>query len=221
MVDWLKSLPKPVGLMACNDYRGRQVIEACKTAGILVPEEVAVLGVDNDEVICNLANPPLSSIQLNVRRAGYEAAELLDKLMSDKEVTSQKIDVLPTHVITRQSTDIMAISDREVASALRFIRKHSREPIQVSDVARAVALTSRSLQRKFRSVLNRSVHNEISYARMERISQLLIETHLPISLIASEFGFSDVAHMARSFRKIKGTTPLAFRKKYGPKVNLR
>ena len=220
VVNWLGSLPKPVGIMASNDDRARQVIDACKAADLLVPEEIAVLGVGNDELVCSMANPALSSINTEARNAGFEVAELLDKLMSKGAMANTEIIVMPTHVVTRQSTDIMAISDREVATALRFIRDHGREPIQVADVAKAVALTSHTLQRRFRSVLNRSIHDEISHVRMEYISRLLTETDLPISQIASDVGCSSVGHLARSFSRIKKMTPLAYRKKYGPNVSV-
>ena len=217
MADWLKSLPKPIGLMATNDYRARQVLDACEAAEILVPEGVAVLGVDNDEVACNLARPPLSSVNLNLRKTGYETAELLDKMMSEKQTEYQHITIMPTHVVTRESTDIMAISDPEVAEAVRFIRDNHGKLIQVADVARAVDVTIRSLQRRFRLALDRSVFDVISSSRMEYISRLLVETDWPISRIALDVGFSDVAHFVRRFRSVKAMTPLAYRKKFGPR----
>ena len=215
MGDWLKSLPKPIGLMATNDYRARQVLDACEAAEILVPEGVAVLGVDNDEIVCNLARPPLSSVNLNLRKTGYEMAELLDRMMSEKQMPYQHITIMPTHVVTRESTDIMAISDLKVADAVRFIRDNHGKSIQVADVARAVAMTTCSLDRRFRSVLGRSVFKEISSARLEYLCVLLLETDWRISRIAAEAGFSDTAHMIRRFREVKGMTPLAYRNKYG------
>ena len=218
IADWLKSLPKPVGLMACNDDRGREVIEACRIAGLHVPEEIAVLGVDNDELVCKLSNPPLSSIALNFEKAGYDAAELLDKLMSGKEkMTGVKIVVRPTRSVTRQSTDILAIEDREVAGAMRFIRQHCKEPIQVSDVVSAVAVSRRNLYQRFRRILGRSIHQEIRRARVEQVAQMLVETHLSVSQIGLALGYPRTAHIARQFRKEKGMSLLEYRKAYGYK----
>jgi LacI family transcriptional regulator len=217
IANWLKSLPKPVGLMACNDDRGQYIIDACKIAGVDVPNEVAVIGVDNDDLICDLSDPPLSSIAINAKRGGYEAAELLDKLMAGKKVANQTIVVRPTHIVTRQSTDILAIEDREIALAMRFIRRHSKEMIQVDDVARAVSMSRRTLERRFRKAFGRSVHKELKRARTNQIVQMLVETNLPVSAITSILGYPSATHIARYFRKEKGFGLLAYRKKYGGK----
>jgi LacI family transcriptional regulator len=217
MVDWLKSLPKPIGLMACNDDRGRHVSEACKVAGVHVPEQVAIVSVDNDELVCELSDPPLSSVALNVERGGYEAAELLDKLMSGERVAHKDIIVEPTHVATRQSTDIMAIEDSEVVNALHFIRQHISEPIQVGDVLRAVTLSRRALQKRFRSILNRSIHDEIIRVRTEQVAIMLTETNLAISQIAADFGYAGIEKLSRHFQREKGLTPLQYRKRFGKK----
>lgn len=217
MVEWLKSLPKPIGLTACNDDRGRHVSEACKVAGLAVPEQVAIVGVDNDELVCELSDPPLSSVALNVERGGYEAAELLDKLMTRRRAARKNIIVEPTHVATRQSTDFMAMEDGDVANALRFIRQHAKEPIQVGDVLRSVTLSRRALQKRFRSVLNRSVHDEIRRARNEQVAIMLTETNSPISQIARHFGYTGSEKLTRYFQREKGLTPLQYRKKFGRK----
>jgi LacI family transcriptional regulator len=216
MADWLKSLPKPVGLMTCCDDCSLHIIEACKIAELNVPEQVAVIGVDNDEWVCKLSNPPLSSIALNFERGGYNAAELLDKLMKGKEkMKNQFIMVEPMHPVLRQSTDILAIEDTEVVNAVRYIRQHVKEPIQVSDVTRVTSLSRRSLERRFRAILGRSIHDEIRRVRAEQIVRMLIDTNLPVSRIALELGFPGVEHIARLFRKEKAMTPLAYRKQYG------
>jgi len=218
LVDWLKSLPKPIGLMACNDDRGHYVLEACQVAGLRVPDDVAVISVDNDELICDLTAPPLTSIALNHEKAGYRAAQLLDKMMAGKEVDSKSIISLEaSHVVARQSTDVLAIEDREVAEAVRFIHGHSNEAIQVSDVADSVTVSRRVLERRFREVLNRSVHDEIRRARVERASRMLVETDLTVSQIALHLGYPSDKHIARQFRKEKGTTPLRYRRKFGRK----
>ena len=215
MADWLKSLTKPVALMACNDDRGRQVLEACKIADLHVPEEVAILGVDNDEMVCDLSNPRLSSIALNLERSGYEAAELLDKLMTGKKkMANQKIIAQPTHVVTRQSTNILAIEDSDVAQAVRVIRQHSKEMLQVGDVARMVGISRRGLERRFRMALKRSVFNEIKRVRAEQVARMLVETNQSIGQIALALNYPGIEHISRFFRKEKGMSPLAYRKKY-------
>ncbi len=216
VADWLKSLPKPVGLMVCNDDRGRQVIETCNAAHIAVPEEIAVIGVDNDRLVCELSNPPLSSIALNVERAGYDAAELLDKMMAGpKKETTCTITVSPTHTVTRQSTDILTIDDPLVSAALSFIRRNAKKDIQISDVVDAVATSRRTLQQRFRKLLRRSLHDEIMRARVELVAQLLIETNVSVSEIAARLNYTSPEHISRSFYRIKGLTPLTYRKKYG------
>jgi LacI family transcriptional regulator len=218
VADWLKSLPKPVGLMVCNDDRGRQVIETCNAARLSVPDQIAVIGVDNDRLVCELSNPPLSSIALNVERAGYEAAQLLDKMMAGpKKKTTHTITVSPTHTVTRQSTDILAIDDPLVSAALRFIRQNARNDIQVIDVAEAVSTSRRSLQQRFRKLLYRSLHEEIIRVRVELVAQLLVETNLSVSNIGARLNYASPEHISRSFKRIKGLTPLAYRKKYGSK----
>ena len=215
MAEWLKSLPKPVGLMACNDDRARDVTEVCKIAGLHVPEEVAVIGVDNDELVCNLSSPPLSSIVLNFERAGYEAAELLDKLMAGKKRLSKSIMVSPTHTITRQSTDILAIEDIEVAGAIRYIRQNANMAIQVDDVVNVVTVSRRGLERRFRKVLNRSVLDEIRRVRIELVAKMLVETNFSVSQIALKLGYSGAENIARYFRQEKGISPVVYREKYG------
>jgi LacI family transcriptional regulator len=214
---WLESLPKPVGIMTCCDYRGQQVMEACKLARIHVPEEAAVLGVDNDEVICNLFLPPLSSIDINFEKAGYEAAELLERLMAGEKMNSQKIIALPRQIVTRQSTDILAMEDAEVAKAVRYIRQHSGEMIQVPDVVEATTLSRRCLLDRFRMVLGRSIHEEITRLRIDKISRLLLETNLSVSQIAVHLGYTGDDHLARYFKKETGMTPLIFRKRFNTK----
>ncbi len=217
MAEWLKSLRTPTGIMACNDDRGRQVIEACKIAGLHVPEEVAVIGVDNDDLVCSLSHPPLSSIVLNFERSGYEAAELLDKLMAGKKPDNQTIVIQPTHIITRQSTDVLAIEDNEVARAVRFIRQHAKDAIPVDDVVRVAAVSRRGLERRFRRVLNRSVLDEIRRVHIELVTRMLIETNLSVTQIALALGYTSVAHIGRYFRREKGMSLLEYRKRFGQK----
>ena len=217
VAEWLRSLPRPIGLMACNDECGQNVIEACKQAGFRVPEEVAVIGVDNDELVCDLSDPPLSSVALNTERAGYEAAELLDKLMHGEEMNDQVIIDQATHIATRQSTDMLSIGDHDVAKAVNYIRRHARQTIRVSDVVAATTTSRRGLQQRFRKVLGRSVHDEIRRVRIQQVMQMLVETNLPVSRIARMLGYTGFEHISRYFRQEMSMSPLTYRKKFGGK----
>jgi LacI family transcriptional regulator len=216
---WLVSLPKPIAVMAGNDDRSQDILAACKIADIKVPSEVAILGVDNDELICGLSYPQLSSIALSTQRAGYEAAKVLGKLMEGQKIekNEQQVSVSPLHVVTRQSTDIMAIEDKQVAEAVNFIRNHSKEIIQVGDVAEAVGLSRRALEQRFGKVLAHSVHEEIKYARVNQMAKMLIGTNLSISQIAWSLGFPYTNNISRYFKQQKGMSPLEYRRKYAPK----
>jgi len=217
---WLKSLPKPLALMACNDDRALDVLAACKIAQFKVPEDVAILGVDNDELICNFSYPQLSSIVLGTERAGYESAKLLDKLMKKQKIAKneQAVTTLPLNVVTRQSTDTTVIEDKKVAKAVSFIRSHFREMIQVGDVAKAVGLSRRALEQHFRKALAHSVHDEIKYTRVNQMANLLIDTNLPISQIAKLLGYPRaINNISHYFKQQKGMSPSDYRRKFGLK----
>jgi LacI family transcriptional regulator len=214
MARWLQSLPKPVGLMACNDDRARQVAEASRIAGISVPNELGIIGADNDEVVCGLSDPALSSVAINFDAAGYKAAAALDALMHSKPA-QERIVVRATHVVVRRSTDVVAVEDEGVAKALRFIRTNSRKgDINVGEVARAAGLSRRLLEKRFRTELGCSVLTEIRRVRTDKIAQLLVETQMPVYEIAESLGFSDIQHFARYFRAARQMSPLAYRKKF-------
>lgn len=217
MASWLESLPKPIGVMACVDDRSQHVLQACKMAALDVPTEIAILGVDNDELVCQLANPQLSSIALAAERAGYEAAELLDRLMAGEEMSGRIVLTSPTHVVRRQSTDVMAMEDRMVAKAIHYIHSHASEPIQVADVVAAVPISRRALQKRFQTTMGRTILDEIRHTRVELVAKMLTDTNLPIAQIALACGYPGIDHIARSFRMIKRMSPLAYRKQYGQK----
>ncbi|MGH7976596.1 MAG: substrate-binding domain-containing protein [Limisphaerales bacterium] len=218
MAAWLQSLPKPVGLMACNDDCGQQVIEACRLANLTVPDSVGVLGADNDEVVCGLSDPPMSSVSINFERAGYEAALVLFRLLRGKWQVPLKIAVPATHVVARRSTDFMAVTDPHVSKALQFIRDHARENMMVLDISRAAGLSRRALEIKFRREIGCSIHEYVRRVRTDQIIRLLVETDLPVGQIAESLGFSDVQHFARYFRAGKQMSPLAYRRAYGKRA---
>ncbi|MHC4123590.1 MAG: DNA-binding transcriptional regulator [Planctomycetota bacterium] len=219
LINWLKNLPKPIGLMACNDDHGRHIVDACRIADIKVPEEVAILGVDNDELICGLSTPQLSSIAMNTEKAGYEGAQILDKLMSNHGIYNGNLIVHPTYTITRQSTDTLAVEDQYVAAALRFICNNAKKAIQVSDVAEAVTISRRNLESRFRKVLNRSILNEIKRLRINLISKMLTDTDMTVSQIAKTLNFCDAENVSRYFKHEKKMSPQEYRKKHCIKTN--
>lgn len=215
LADWLAKLPLPVGIMAGNDDCGVQVAEACKLAGIAVPDAAGIVGVDNDEVVCGLADPPMTSVAVNFERAGYEAARALEMLMRKSGKAPATITVLATHLVARRSTSVMAVDDASVARALSFIRKQAGRSFSVNAVAKSAGLSRRALERRFRLKTGRSILQAIRRARTDEIARLLLETHRPVGEIAHLLGFEDAQHFARYFRSVKKMSPQAFRKNYG------
>jgi LacI family transcriptional regulator len=215
---WVRNLARPVGLMACNDDRARQVSEACKVAGLRIPEEVAIIGVDNDEFVCDFSDPPLSSVQLDFQRTGFEAANVLQLMMCGQKVERMTIRVDPTRVVVRRSTDFVAVDDPAVGKALRFIRQNPSRPVRVDEVARTAALSRRVLEKRFRDLVGRSVMQEIRRVRTSQMARLLVETDLSIQEIGAEMGFSENKHFARYFRGAHGISPAAYRLKYGHRL---
>ena len=211
LAEWLRSLPKPVGLMASNDSRARHVLEACTRAGIRVPEEVAVIGVDDDEMMCELANPPLTSVAQGTHRLGYEAASLLDRMMQGKKVGTERV-IGPVGVTIRQSTDVIAIEDDLVSTAVAFCREAACNAIQVDDVARHCGVSRSLLEKRFKSALGHTVYEEISRIQINKACELLIHTAMPIKRIAGLSGFSTVQYMYHKFSRIKGMSPGEYRK---------
>ena len=212
LADWLVSLEKPVGLMACNDARARHVLEACRMVDLRVPEDVAVIGVDNDEMICELTRPPLSSVDQGARRLGYRAAALLDRLMAGGKSRERRYLVEPMGVVTRRSTDSLAIDDQDVADAVRFIRAHACEGIQAADVVRAAAVSRSTLEVRFKTLMGRTMHDEIHRVRMDRAKQLIAATELPLKQVAVEAGFRSVQYLTVLFRRDLGQTPAEYRR---------
>ena len=214
IADWLAELPKPIAVFACYDNRGQQVLEACRRKGLAVPEEVAVLGVDNDEVLCGLSPPPLSSVSLNPRRTGWEAAALLSLMMKGEKLEATAHLIPPVGIVNRQSSDILAVADPKIASALRFIREHACEGIGVSDVLRHCPMARRALETRFRKLLGRTPHQEILRVQVNRVKELLVGTELPVWEIAERTGF-DPEYLSVVFKQVAGIAPSEYRKKYG------
>ncbi|WP_145262769.1 DNA-binding transcriptional regulator [Planctomycetes bacterium Pan216] len=209
---WIERLPKPIGVMACYDIRAQQLLDVCRESNIAVPEEVAVIGVDDDQLLCDLCSPSLSSVIPDALGTGYEAARLLDRLMSAEEVEPDAHLVAPLGVATRRSTDILAIDDPDIAKALRYIREHACDGINVNDLTRVLPLSRRVLESRFQQLLGRTPHETIVEQRIDRVRQLLRETELPLAVIAERSGFRHVEYMSTLFRRRVGVPPSHFRR---------
>jgi LacI family transcriptional regulator len=212
LAKWLKSLPKPLGLMACNDVRGQQILNACQWIGASVPEEVAVVGVDNEQVLCELCNPPLSSVVPNPKRIGYEAAELLGHLMEGQIAAPLERLIEPLGIVTRQSTDTLCIDDPDVAAAVRFIRERACLGIRVEQIVEHVAVSRSLLERRFRKYLGRSPQEEIRLMQLKRVKELLEETDLSLDAIAQLAGYEHSEYMSVVFKRMTGQTPGNYRR---------
>jgi LacI family transcriptional regulator len=214
IVRWLEALPQPLALMTCNDVRGLHVLDACARLGALVPEQVAVLGVDNEEILCELCTPPLSSVEPAPERIGYEAAELLDCLMTGSSPRSKHISVEPMRVVERRSTQALAIEDRVVAAAMRFIREQAVFGCSVSDVLKPLRVSRSLLERRFRQHLKRSPQAEIRAVQLGRVRQLLTETDFTLEHIAELSGFEHPEYMSVVFKRTCGLTPGQYRRQH-------
>ena len=215
---WVKSLDKPVGILAYYDGRGRELLEACRFEGLRVPEQVAIIGVDNDEFMCDLATPSLSSVETGCRHFGYQAAALLEQLMSGQTVANEPRLVAPDAVIARGSTDVLGFGDAEVAEAVRFIRQHACEPISVNEVLEQTGMSTSKAHRKFKAALGRSVHEEIQRVQMDRVKTLLGGTNQSIKQIAYAAGFDNTKYLSKLFHKLVGLTPTEFRRLHSSPV---
>lgn len=212
LVDWLKQLPKPVAILVSCDILACYLINTAREAGLAIPEDIAILGVDNDEAVCTICDPPLSSISFNLNKAGYDAAALLDAIISGRDILSgQCIRMQPAEVKSRGSTDIFAVEDPDMVQALKFIHDNRTLAMQVDDIARHLCISKRSLQMKFRKTLGRSIHDEIVHAHYDIARALLIDTDLPLDTIAARAGFNSTTNMRRAFKELTGQLPHLWR----------
>ena len=212
VADWLASLEKPCAVFASNDQLGFWVLDAARRAGISAPEEIAVIGAENDKTLCETAWPPLSSVQLRGQSVGYAAAHMLDEWMQRKTPPPAVTLLPPGDIIVRQSSDIVAVEDARIARALQFIRERAIADIGVGDVAREVALSRSALERRMKVLIGRSPGEEITRIRFSHVERLLTQTDLTLDAIAERAGFKHPQYMAEAFHKRTGMTPGAFRK---------
>jgi LacI family transcriptional regulator len=213
----METLPKPIGMLCANDDRASSILGTCHALGYGVPEDVSVVGVDDDEYVCELENPPLSSVRMASEQAGYEAAGLLDRLITgEARMSGQRIMAHATGVTERQSTNLLMVRNADVRKALRYIRENAGRPIRVSEIVKVTDLSHRSLNDQFHSELGYSIGQQMTRARIAYISRLLTETRMRIHEIASMVGYEDDHHFSRYFKRATGLTPQAYRRKNAP-----
>lgn len=203
-----------VGILATEDPVGRTVIEACIDAGLRVPEDVSVLGVNNGRFACEMLHPQMSSIELGAARVGWQAAQMLERLMNGEPEPEKPIRISPERIVERHSTDLTAVGDNAVAAALKFIRENAHVPILVDDVAKAAHVGRRTLENRFRSLLQVSVHDSIRRGRIQRACRLLTETDMLIEHLAEACGYTTRERFNQAFKHITGTTPSTYRKRF-------
>ncbi len=214
LAQWVKRLPKPVGMFCCNDARSRHVAEACMNSGVRVPEDLALIGVDNDELVCEMSNPPLSSIDVSAEQLGYEAAVLLDRLMAGAAAPDDTRLLKPTGVVVRRSTDVLAIDDQVVVAAMRYIHDHAATGICVEDVVARAHVSRRVLERRFRALLDRTIGQVIAQTKIDRVKRLLVDSDLPMPEIAERSGYPFVQQLNAVFKSHTGMTPTAWRRQF-------
>ncbi|MCC6491588.1 MAG: DNA-binding transcriptional regulator [Pirellulales bacterium] len=212
LAEWLSDLPKPLGVVAAHDLRALCVLDACRRGGLAVPEQVAVVGVDNDEPLCSLGDPPLTSIVLDHELIGYQAAGLLDRMMQGKKPPKKPVTVKPRGVAPRRSTDFVAVDDQLTASAVRFIHEYACHGMDVPDVARHCGVSRRTLERTFSQFLGMSPHDQIVRTKVARAKQLLAESDYPLDVVAAKSGLAHAAYLNVLFKREVGQTPGEYRR---------
>jgi LacI family transcriptional regulator len=218
LIDWIGRQPKPLALLACNDERAQQVLTLCRQVGIAVPDQVAVLGVDNDDVECELCAPPLSSIDPNFEQIGYQAAELLEGMMKGRVPPPSRILVPALCVVARRSTDVLAVDDADAAEAIRFVRARACRGISIEDVMSHVSASRSTVQRWFEKHLGRSPAVEIARVQVQHVQESLRTTSMTLEEIARCTGFAHVESMQRTFKRTVGLTPGQYRKQVRRRV---
>ncbi|MDR1865935.1 MAG: DNA-binding transcriptional regulator [Bacteroidales bacterium] len=213
--NWLLSLPKPVALFACDDFFALQITETCKIYDIAVPDEISVLGTDNDELLCNISHPPLSSVVLDVETGGYQAAALLQQLMNHEITHAFDIVIPPIRIEARQSTEKYAVNDKYLLRVIEYIKNNYARYISIDDITRTVPFSRRILEKKFKESMGITVYQYLLQYRVELFSELLLKSDKPLEELAFLCGFEDYKNVARVFRKYKKTTPLQYQNRYG------
>ena len=213
LTDWLRAIPKPIGIMACDDNQGNNLVEACHAAGIKIPSEVSILGVDNDELLCNLGSTPLSSIQVNIEEGGYQTAALIEQRVLHPETPLQDVVLKPLKIIDRMSTASFATRDDQIQKAIQFIHRNISKKISVEDVTDEVALSRRLLERRFKKVTDQTIYQYITDVKLKLFAQMLLDTDTQLIDIALSLGESDTKSISRRFKQLYGCSPIQWREK--------
>ena len=214
---WLLELPKPIALFACDDYYALQITEVCKMYNINVPNEIAVLGVDNDKLLCSISAPELSSIELDIENGGYEAGKLLHQFIEKKIVSPVDIIIKPLRIVSRGSTERFAVTDKYIEQILRYMDGNYQNPLSVDDLIRMVPFSRRVLEKKFKAETDMSIYQYLQQLRIDKFANLLITTDLPLVEAAADAGFTDYKNISRIFLKAKSMTPFQYRKHFTSK----
>lgn len=212
LITWLRSLPKPIGIMTHNDDRGTEVLEACRDAGLRVPDDIAVIGVDNDELVCDFSRPGLTSIDPGAEGIGYEAAKLLDRMMKGKKPPSRTVILPPVRVVERESTRLVALDDTDLKQFVELLRGEAFSGKTIQELTRDARLSRSSLQRRFVEQFGHSPKEEVIRLRSEMAKKLLFETDQSIGEVSTACGFSHVKHLCRLFRMRVGMRPTDYRR---------
>ncbi len=212
--EWLNRLPKPVALFACDDYHALQITEVCKINNIDIPGEIAILGVDNDDLLCNISDPPLSSIELDILNGGFAAGRLLHQFIMKRAVPPVDIVIKPIRVVSRRSTEQFAVSDKHIGYVLKHIESHCTTQLSVKDILPLVPLSRRGLEKSFKRETGITIYQYIQRKRIEKFCDLLETSDIPLTEAAASSGFTDYKNVSRIFMKSKGITPSRYRKKY-------
>lgn len=218
---WLSGLPKPIAMFACDDYHALQITEVCKVFNINVPDDISVLGVDNDELLCSISNPPLSSIELDVQNGGYELGRLLHDLIEKRKQPPVNIVIRPLRIVTRGSTEYFAVADRNIENVLKHIKQNYMQILSVGDIVRISHSSRRVLEKTFKKETGTTIYQYIQQLRVEKFAELLITTKLSLTDAAYKAGFDDYKNVSRIFGKYKGSTPLQYRKKFSSSKELK
>ena len=218
LISWIESLPKPLAIMTCNDLRANQIINACRNANIQIPEEVAVLGVNNDYLRCELSIPQLSSIPLNAKQYGRTAAKMMIDLINGKQPEQKVTLIEPLDVISRPSTDATAIEDKQVASAMHLIRENACLGITVEAICSEIHISRTLIERRFRKVLGKSPHAIIRQFQIRKIKQLLEQTEYKLTQIAELVGIEHAEYLNVLFKRMTKMTPNQYRSKFKGKL---
>jgi LacI family transcriptional regulator len=213
LTGWLKSLPKPIAIMACDDNQGNILLQACELCGIHVPFDVAIIGVDNDEILCNMSNPSMSTINVDIERGGAATAAMAERMVKDPTYMGEDVVLQPLTVVERLSSSLFATNDKEVLMALRYIHANIDTKISVSDILASVPISRRLLENRFKKMTGMTIYNYISIQRIERFALLLISSNDSITDIAARLDEYDTKSISRRFKDLKGCTPSEFRKK--------